>query len=137
MNMKDQGSADTPKQLGELEAQVMSVVWEKGEATVQDVKDSLEPHRKLAYTTVMTVMSRLAEKGLLVRHKEGRAYVYKPADSQEKVAGSLLHSLVQRFYKGATVSAIAQLLETEEEVDEAELDRLEELIQAKRRDSKS
>lgn len=115
----------------------MSVVWEKGEATVQDVKDSLEPGRKLAYTTIMTVMSRLTEKGLLKRHKEGRAYVYRPADSQERVAGSLLHNLIQRFYKGATVSAIAQLLETEEDVDEAELDRLEELIQAKRQARRS
>ena len=104
--MKNHDPTETPRQLGELEAQVMSVIWDKGEATVQDVKDSLEPDRKLAYTTIMTVMSRLAEKGLLIRRKEGRAYVYKPADSQERVAGSLLHSLVQRFYKGATVSAI-------------------------------
>ena len=135
--MKNQDPSEAPRQLGELEAQVMSVVWKKGEATVQDVKDALEPERKLAYTTVMTVLSRLTKKGMLRRHKEGRAYVYSPADSQEQVAGSLLHSLVQRFYKGATVSAIAQLLETEEEVDDAELDRLEELIQAKRRDTKS
>ena len=115
----------------------MSVVWEKGEATVQDVKDALEPQRKLAYTTIMTVMSRLAGKGLLNRHKVGRAYVYRPADSQERVARSLLRNLVQRFYKGATISAIVQLLETDEDVDEAELDRLEELIQAKRRESRS
>lgn len=135
--MKNQDSTKTPKQLGELEAQVMGVVWDKGEATVQDVKDALAPERELAYTTVMTVMSRLTEKGLLIRHKEGRAYVYKPADSQEHVARSLLHSLIQRFYKGATVSAIAQLLETEEDVNEAELDRLEELIQTKRRGSRS
>jgi predicted transcriptional regulator len=135
--MKKRDSLEAPKQLGELEAQIMSVVWEKGEATVQDVKDALEPERKLAYTTVMTVMSRLAGKGMLIRHKVGRAYVYRPADSQERVAGSLLHSLAQRFYKGATISAIAQLLETEEDIDEAELDRLEELIQAKRKESRS
>ncbi len=119
-------------QIGELEADVMSVVWEKGRATVQEVKDDLEPRRVLAYTTVMTVMSRLAEKGLLIRQKEGRAYYYTPASSQEKVAGSLLQSLVRRLYDGATGKAIAQLLETEENVDDAELDRLEELIRARR-----
>jgi BlaI family transcriptional regulator, penicillinase repressor len=119
--------------LGELEADVMSVVWEKGRATVQEVKDALEPRRALAYTTVMTVMSRLAEKGMLARQKEGRAYFYTPASSQEKVAGSLLQSLVRRLYNGATGKAIAQLLETEEQVDDAELERLERLIQAKRK----
>lgn len=120
------------QQLGDLEANVMSVVWEKGEATVQDVKDALEPGRTLAYTTIMTVMSRLTEKGLLERHKVGRAYVYAPADSQEKVAGSLLRSLVRRLYDGASMAAIAHLMESEEAVDEAELERLESLIQAKR-----
>jgi BlaI family transcriptional regulator, penicillinase repressor len=120
--------------IGELEADVMSVVWEKGRATVQDVKDALEPRRALAYTTVMTVMSRLAEKGMLARQKEGRAYFYTPASSQEKVAGSLLQSLVRRLYDGATGKAIAQLLESEEPVDDAELERLERLIQAKRQE---
>lgn len=119
-------------QLGELETEVMSVVWEQGKATVQDVKDALEPRRSLAYTTVMTVMSRLAEKGMLDRHKIGRAYYYTPAASQEKVAGSLLQTLVRRLYDGATGKAIAQLLENDENVDDAELERLEELIRSKR-----
>ena len=111
----------------------MNVVWEKGQATVQDVKEALEPRRPLAYTTIMTVMSRLAEKGVVERRKEGRAYYYTPAASQEKVAGSLLQSLVKRLYAGATARAIAQLLETEETVDDAELERLEALIRSKRK----
>ncbi|MGE5221078.1 MAG: BlaI/MecI/CopY family transcriptional regulator [Omnitrophica WOR_2 bacterium] len=119
-------------QLGELEADVMNVVWEKGKVTVQDVKDTLEPRRSLAYTTIMTVMSRLAEKGMLDRQKEGRAFYYTPAASQEKVAGSLLQSIVRRLYDGATGKAIAQLLETEENVDDEELERLEELIRSRR-----
>jgi predicted transcriptional regulator len=119
-------------QLGELEADVLGVVWEMNKATVQEVKDALEPRRPLAYTTVMTVMSRLAEKGILERRKEGRAYYYTPAASQQKVAGSLLNSLVRRLYDGATGKAIAQLLETDADVDDAELERLEQLIRSKR-----
>jgi predicted transcriptional regulator len=118
--------------LGNLETDVMGVVWELGRASVQDVKDNLEPHRKLAYTTVMTVMSRLAEKGMLKRQKEGRAYVYTPAASREKVAGSLLRSMVNQLYDGATGRAVAQLLDTDAKVDDAELDRLERLIRSKR-----
>jgi predicted transcriptional regulator len=119
-------------QLGDLEADIMSAVWEKKRATVQDVQEALAPRRALAYTTVMTVMSRLAEKGLLERIKEGRAYVYTATVAQEKTAGSLLHSLVRKLYDGATGKAIAQLLETEDDVDDAELERLEQLIHAKR-----
>lgn len=130
--MAQRRDSETLARLGELEADVMNIVWVKGEATVQDVKDALEPTQPLAYTTVMTVMSRLAEKGILNRRKEGRAYLYTPADSQEKVAGSLLRSLVRRLYDGAAATAIAHLLESEAELDEAELDRLEDLIRARR-----
>ncbi len=118
--------------MGDLEADVLGVVWEQGKATVQEVKEALEPKRALAYTTVMTVMTRLAQKGLLERSKEGRAYYYTPAASQQKVAGSLLSSLVNRLYDGATGKAIAQLLETDESVDDAELERLEALIRLRR-----
>ena len=123
--------------MGDLEADIMSVVWDKGQATVQEVQETLAPRRALAYTTIMTVMSRLAEKGLLTRAKEGRAFVYRPAMAQERAAGSLLQSLVRRLYAGATGKAIAQLLETEEDVDDAELERLEGLIRAKREGRKA
>ncbi|MGB7538753.1 MAG: BlaI/MecI/CopY family transcriptional regulator, partial [Anaerolineales bacterium] len=111
---------------------VMSVIWEMGRASVQDVKDALAPGRTLAYTTVMTVMSRLAEKGVLEREKEGRAYYYRPVASQEKVAGSLLRSMVNRLYDGATGRAIAHLLQTDSKVDDSELERLEKIIRSKR-----
>ena len=125
-------STSKVNQLGELEADVMIVVWEMGKATVQEVRDALESRRPLAYTTIMTVMTRLAEKGILERHKEGRAFCYTPVASQEKVAGTLLQSLVRRLYDGATSKAIAQLLQTEENVEDTELERLEQLIKAKR-----
>ncbi len=101
---------DAPARLGDLEAEVMAVVWEKGEATVQEVKNSLEPGRSPAYTTVMTVMSRLAGKRILERHKRGRAYVYRPATAQEKLAGSMLRALIGRLYGGSSAHAIAHLI---------------------------
>jgi predicted transcriptional regulator len=123
--------------LGDLEAEVMGVVWEKDRVSVQEVRDALRSSHALAYTTVMTVMSRLAEKGLLEREKEGRAYIYTPAATQDKVARSLLQSLVRKMYDGAAGKAIAQLLEEDGNVDEAELERLEQMIRAKRERSRS
>ena len=118
--------------LGDLETAVMNVVWEKGEATVHDVRAALAPQRDAAYTTVMTVMSRLAAKGVLRRRKSGRAYVYEPVAEQEQLAGSMLSGLVDRLYGGSSTRAIAHLLEAEESVTESELDRLELLIRQKR-----
>jgi hypothetical protein len=77
------------KILGDLEADVMEAIWARGEATVHDVHERLAgADRELAYTTVMTVMSRLAEKGLLERRKDGAAYLYMPAASKEEFTGA-------------------------------------------------
>jgi len=127
---------DLNPQLGDLETEIMNVIWELQEATVQDVVDALKPRRKLAYTTVMTVMSRLADKGYLNRRKDGRSFVYTPGPSREAVAGRMLGQVVDRLYQGAAGKAIAHLLEMDEDVDDEELDRLEALIRAKRKERK-
>lgn len=125
---------DLNPQLGELETEIMNAIWELKEATVQAVVDALRPRRKLAYTTVMTVMSRLAEKGFLKRRKDGRSFVYTPGPTRDAVAGKMLDQVVDRLYQGAAGKAIAHLLQTDEDVDEEELDRLEALIRAKRKE---
>jgi predicted transcriptional regulator len=111
----------------------MEVAWRRGVVTVQEVADALNAHRKLAYTTVMTVMSRLAEKGMLTRRKDGRAYVYVPAASRDSVATSMTRAFVDRLYAGSASDAIAHLIESEATVGDEELDRLEALIRARRK----
>jgi predicted transcriptional regulator len=71
--------------LGELETAVMEEVWRRGEATVRDVLDALNASqpRERAYTTVMTVMTRLCDKGMLVRVRGARRDVYRPTDSRD------------------------------------------------------
>lgn len=125
---------DLNPQLGELETEIMNAIWELEEATVQTVVDVLQPRRKLAYTTVMTVMSRLADKGYLNRRKAGRSFVYTPGPTRDAVAGRMLDQVVDRLYQGAAGKAIAHLLEADEDVDDEELDRLEALIRAKRKE---
>jgi len=127
-NRKDKGSA----RLGDLEAAIMNVIWQRGEATVEEVRGSLDRDKKPAYTTVMTVMSRLAEKGVLERQKQGRAFLYRAAADRSEVAGSMLSNLVDRLYAGSPGRAIAHLIETEEDVADEELARLEEMIRERR-----
>jgi len=71
--------------LGELEARVMTLIWERGGwLTPREVLDSLTPERELAYTTVMTILVRLWRKGLLERHQDGRAFAYHAVESREE-----------------------------------------------------
>jgi predicted transcriptional regulator len=64
---------------GDLQAEIMGIVWRRGEATVEDVRAEQPARRRPAYTTVQTVMNRLADRGLLTRRREGRAMVYRAA----------------------------------------------------------
>jgi BlaI family transcriptional regulator, penicillinase repressor len=85
--------------LGELETAVMEEIWRRGEATVRDVHEALP--RERAYTTVMTVMTRLCDKGMLVRERRGRSDLYRPTSSREQWtegrAREGVDALVQEF----------------------------------------
>ena len=91
------------KLLGELEGAIMDFLWARGEATGPEVVEELNRSRSLAYTTVLTVMGRLVEKGLLTQHKVGRPHphLYRPAMSREaytaEAASQIVHSLVEDF----------------------------------------
>ncbi len=123
-------------QLGELEAEVMNVLWEIGDGTVQDVLSGLRTARTLAYTTVMTVLSRLVDKGFLAREKQGRAFVYRPLVSQGAIADSALNSVVDRFFDGMSSRAVAHLLGRSEEIGREDLVRLESEVRKRRKSSK-
>ncbi|MBI1881751.1 MAG: BlaI/MecI/CopY family transcriptional regulator [Chloroflexi bacterium] len=109
------------KLLGELEAAIMDILWTRGETTGRDVVDTLNRSRPLAYTTVLTVMGRLVEKGLLTQHKIGRAHLFRPAMSREAfaamAAGQVIRSLVEDFGD----IALAQF---SQELDSLDLERL-------------
>jgi predicted transcriptional regulator len=81
--------------LGELEAAVMDVMWRSaGPQRVRDVLDELTTRRKLAYTTVMTVLDNLHRKGWVQREMDGRAYRYRPSATREEVTARALRDLL-------------------------------------------
>jgi len=129
--MPDSNKPDANK-LGELESAVMQVVWQQERASVQDVLDHLIWEKELAYTTVMTVLTRLTEKGFLGREKEGRTYIYFPRVRRQEIADSALKSVVNRFFDGISSSAVANLLSDREALDDDELAELEDLIRQAR-----
>ncbi len=112
----------------------MRALWKLGEARVPDVRRVLEWDRPLAYTTVMTVLSRLVEKGFLQREKEGRFYVYRPLIERHRVAGTALRGVVDRFFDGLGRGAVAHLLAEDDSLDDADLAELERLIRRRRQE---
>ncbi len=101
------------KLLGDLEKDVMNIVWKGEDVTVREVHRALQHSHGVAYTTVMTVMCRLAEKGLLTRREEGGAYVYAPAISQAEffsgLGARLMRSIHADFGQHAAAAFVSEL----------------------------
>src|SRR5215469_13001644 len=107
----------------------MEVVWEKGAATVAEVAEALPRQLGLAYNTVLTTMRILEDKGY-VRHsksKEGRAFIYKPVVSREAASRSAVRQLMDRFFGNSAEALVLNLLE-DEELSEAELKRIQNML---------
>src|SRR5437660_11979425 len=94
-----------------LELQCLKVLWQRGEGTVSDVQQALEPRRKLAYTTVMTLLDRLLRKGVVTRRKAGRAFIYVPAVSRESLRAIAVRELLDNFFDSSE-SALVKYMET-------------------------
>jgi predicted transcriptional regulator len=94
----------TPQELA-----IMKVVWRLGDATVRDVHEALRARRAIAYTTVMTMMKILEEKGYLKKTVAERAHVYKPARPRHQVVGAMVRDFVDRVFDGASDALLVHL----------------------------
>lgn len=118
--------------LGELESQVLDLVWRMKSATVREVKEQLTRKRNVAYTTVMTTMDRLHEKGFLVRTKRGKGYVYAPRVSRQEVGKSVMKKWLRNMLRAFGEPSMSCLVEAIREVDSRRLDELARLIEEER-----
>ncbi len=95
------------------ELQIMKVVWEKGSATVREVCDCISQRKPTAYTTVLTLMGILEEKGALSHTRLGRAYIYRPLLSNRQAVHNQLHDMITRLFDGSVEKLIENVLENE------------------------
>ena len=98
------------ERLGQLQLQVMEVVWRLGRATVAQVHEVLAESRKIAYTTVLTTMRALERRGVVRHEQVGKAYVYEPLVSREDYATSSVHRLVDDLFDGSREKLLCHLL---------------------------
>jgi predicted transcriptional regulator len=94
----------TPQELA-----IMKVVWRTDEATVRDVYEALQETRPVAYTTVMTMMRILQEKGYLTKATNDRAHVYRPAKPSQQVIGGMVRDFLDRVFDGASDPLLVHL----------------------------
>jgi predicted transcriptional regulator len=119
--------------LGELEEEVMNCVWDLGPVSVREVHRCLLAKRDIAYTTVMTVMSRLAEKGLLSRRPEGRAFIYSASLPRDEYCAVIVRDFMDGMLAGASKPVLTHFVDSLAADDAGQLDVLAEIIEEKRR----
>jgi BlaI family penicillinase repressor len=120
--MRPKSPTLTPQEL-----EIMKVVWQHADVTVRDVYETLLERRKIAYTTVMTMMKILEEKGYLKRRREERAFVYRPTRPEQVVVRSMVREFVDRVFNGSAQPLLVHLVR-DRQVSEEELEELARLI---------
>jgi len=119
--------------LGDLQLRILQALWERGECGVAEVHAALQTERKLAHTTISTMLRKMEARGLVGHREEGRAYLYRASVQAEEVTRSVGRHFVERLFAGSMANAVSHLLQTRE-VSRDELDQIEKFIkQAKRR----
>ena len=98
----------------ELELEILKILWREGPLPVRDVREGLVSFRALAYTSVMTIMNIMRDKGYLKRTKKGGHFVYRPTITRESTLGGMLGDMVNRVFDGSAASLMVNLLDTAE-----------------------
>lgn len=116
-------------ELGDAELEVLKGLWDGGPGTVRQVLEHLHGRgRRVAYTTVLTVLTRLEQKGYVTSNKSGVAYLYRAKVSRQKVAAVRVRAMVEQLYDGAAGQLALQLVKGEKLTAE-EIDELQRLIE--------
>lgn len=98
--------------LGKLEQKIMDIVWQQGNCSTREVLVELQKEKKLAYTTIATILNRLVEKDLLVRKVNGVRFTYTSAFSKEKYAKGVAQTFLKRFINSFGDTAVASFAES-------------------------
>ncbi len=109
------------------ELEILKVIWQRGSATVREVFEDLLKQRQIAYTTVLTMMGILEQKGHVTKTPGERAYVYSSTHSEQQVLSSMVREFMDRVFDGSAERLVAHLIENPEVTPE-ELDRIRTLL---------
>jgi predicted transcriptional regulator len=94
------------------ELEILDVLWEKGRATVREIHQQINKRRPTAYTTVLKFMQIMLEKGTVLRDTQGKAHIYRPAQSQQQTQKRLVSDLLDKAFRGSALKLVQHVLET-------------------------
>ena len=121
--------AERQYDLGDAELGALKILWDHGPATVREVLSHLhDTGRRVAYTTVQTLLTRLEQKGYVTSNKSDMAYVYRAKLTRDRVTRSRLRTLVKQLYDGAAGPLVVELIRTEQFTSD-EIEELQGLIE--------
>jgi BlaI family transcriptional regulator, penicillinase repressor len=121
--MRPKHATLTPQEL-----EIMKVVWECDSATVRDVYEALLKQRKIAYTTVMTMMKILETKGYLKKRRQDRAFVYQPVRPKNQVIGGMIREFIDRVFNGAAEPLLVHLVKSRH-INEKDLQKIIRIVE--------
>jgi BlaI family penicillinase repressor len=119
--------------LTDQELEIMKVIWERDPVTVRDVYEALLEKRKIAYTTVMTMMNILEQKGYLRKSQAERAYTYRATEGRSQVLGGMVREFVNRVFNGSAEPLLLHLVE-DRKLSEKDLDEVRGMIRKARQE---
>jgi predicted transcriptional regulator len=117
--------------LTDQELEIMKVVWQLERATVRDVYENLLEKRKIAYTTVMTMMKILEQKGYLKKTLQDRAHLYEPTEPKQRVVKAMVRDFVDRVFNGAAEPLLVHLVE-DKKVSEKDLEEIRAMMRKRK-----
>lgn len=112
---------------GELE--ILQVLWDRGASTVREVLDVLNPKRERAYTSVMSLLNIMADKGLVVREPQGRAFLYQARKPRERTLGTIVGDMLGKAFEGSAHELVAHVLEQSRPTPQ-ELEQIRRVIES-------
>jgi BlaI family transcriptional regulator, penicillinase repressor len=121
--MRPKHSTLTPQEL-----EIMKLVWQRDTSTVRDIYEALLEHRKIAYTTVMTMMKILETKGYLKKRRQDRAFVYRPTHPKNQVIGGMIREFMDRVFNGSAEPLLVHLVK-DRHIREKDLKAIARMIQ--------
>src|SRR5215467_8787148 len=113
------------------ELEILKIIWRCGPSTVRDVYEGLLERRKIAYTTVMTMMNILEHKGHLKKTQKDRAYVYQATKPQKQVIRGMVREFVDRVFNGSAEPLLLHLVE-DRRLSEQDLEEIRRMLREKR-----
>ena len=127
----------TPKQskLGEVQLQIMQVLWRRGQATAREITDELSATKPIAHSTVQTLLRQLEAKDMVLHEKKDRTFVFRATQAREDVAATATRDLLTRVFDSSVSGLVAHLLR-HENVSREEVARLRQLIDEKEQQDK-